>query len=1290
MLINSKIFKLLKMDSLLCLSLVIFLFVPYLNFASCFLDEQSLDLNDTSMGISEFVSNDTFSYISSYSPFVLDGFNDMNSFSQMRSVYYDINDFEEVDDKEFVRMANEKGEYKFVTLENKMKVFLASKNILYKSSIAITIRYGAFNEPSRMKGLSILLKNLIISKIKFKTNKRTNPLYFKNLENTVEGRVYGHGTEINIEVFNEDFVDVLHTLSEVLASPLDVDFHTLSSLRKVTREEIKARCISMDNLRSVLVESDFCKKSAYKYLYAFTDAKLNSKDEFKRGYRIGANSKVTDEFSDEYSSLDSILNEHFNKYYCGNLMTLAIVSNENMHYLLTLVKTFFGKIRSSNFSTDELKKTYNFNENPYLKHVGNIVAIKQSSTNLELKLIFPIPYQKNLWRYKLTEYISFFLDDESEEGLVGVLRSRGWITSLSSGCETNESGYSNFVVLINLQKEGVRHIMKILEALLSTIKLISKQDFSEETLFHIREESSIELKNLYLDLDIDQASFILRSYLRTGCFPKDVLVAPFIMDQVEGRHIRKLLNFIRADNMVILCPVKSLSNGASYYLRSSESFLNSFLFKFEKFVFKTFYNISSFFLKWFGAISERTTSRFFKKLHYSEEKLPPYLQRRLSSIDESLASEKLRIQLFDPSLESYSQMYISEKYTTINSPITLRKAMKEKLLTADNLFGNSGTRKVNSNSSQYIGDDFSEKNDILLNLDGVKFYSNNFELNDDGDLINFKQGNFSHELYGNEFSNEYGKEYEEYIEEYKRSGLDYEANQKINSLYPQFNMDSIFYMPLQNKLPTLSIVFDITIPFDLNNSTDLLLLNMNKQKLLLLSFLFKNSMNLSLANAHSDGVIKAENYTDFMNINVLPGIQLSWDGITKYFDDFFVAFMYNLVNYRTIITNSYFEQSITALKKLLERLSHASNEDYSLMQLLQIMHLESVKPWALENDAKHLTLEDVRLFGKILLKYGEVHGVVIGNCTPSQIYSRIDKFIKLIRPSARLFNSIEQINSGKFSMTFGTQSDEWISDKDLTDEMIKRSYMGPMLMNAESKGNLITSKFINMNLLPPIYHKNYFFKRRASSSDPFNTVLLYIYLGFVDDGNKILLDLLELVDFRKVLNSFIANKKSLRYSSIQIGSLPITHEVAGFQIRVTFLSNKIIPMTNIILEFFDTYFLNPEKVFSNRDFLSLKSMLLSNFQRYSLNPSKLAQIHYERVIRANLAPNWQVEETIILQSLCYLSFIKLWDSFRTAPTILLVIESNRNQDDQSTQLSEFVPEGYTRLKSIYQFKDSFN
>ncbi|KAJ1605231.1 signal peptide-containing secreted insulinase-like peptidase [Cryptosporidium canis] len=1264
--------------------LALALFMVYLWLACCFLDEQGSDYNDSYIGISEFVSNDTLRYIASYSPFILDGFKDINLYSQMRSIYYDINDFEEVSDKDFIRMADEKGEYKFITLENKMKAFLVSKPILYKSSIAIMIRYGALNEPFSMKGLSVLLKNLIISKVKFKINRRANPLYFKNLENTIDGRVSDHATEISIEVFNEDFVDTLHTISEVLTGPLDADFHALSSLRKATREEIKARCVSMESLKSVIAGSYFCKKSGYKYLDAFADSNANTKGEFKRGYRITANSKMADELSDKYSDLDRILNDHFNKYYCGNLMTLAVVSNEDMHYLQTLVKAFFGRIRSSNVSVRELGRAYNFTENPYLKHVGSVITIQQSSVNLELKLIFPIPYQKNLWRYKLTEYISFYLDDESEEGLVGVLRSRGWISSISSGCETDDSGYSNFIVLITLQKEGVRHILQILEALLSTIKLISKQGFSEETLSHIREESSFELKSLYLDLDTNNAGFILRSFLGTGCFPKDVLVAPFVMDQVEGRYIQKLLTFIRADNMVISHPVKSLVNGASFYLRLSDSFLNSYLFAFERTIFKFFHSTSNFFLKLFGVTSVRVAYKFSKKLYYSQEKVPQYLQNRLSFISASVAQEQLKIQLFDPSLESYNQMYVNAQSKPIRSPISLDKALSDRLFNYNIEFGKP--RADETNYSQDVETEPEEKK-MLMDFNS-KFYDS--LMGSDDDLIGFGHGNLSQEFFDADLSGEFGGEYATYVQGLRRDPLEFDGTRGIERGYLQSGLESIFYMPLQNQLPALSIVFDITIPLELNNSTDLLLLNMNKHKLILLSFLFKHSISQFMTNSNSDGMIKVENYTDFMNINVLPGIRISWDGNTKHFDDFFLMLIYNLVHYRIILTESYFERSMTELRKLLERLNNASNEDYSLMQLLQIMHLESVKSWALENDAKHLSLDDLRLFGKILLRYGQVHGVAIGNCTPIQIYTRIDRLIRLIRPSSRMFNSVDHVSSGKVSMVFGTQRDGWTSDRDLTDELIRRNYLGPISRSTENKGNAFGSKFINMDLLPSTFRRNYFFKRRVSSSDPFNTVLLYVYLGSASEEIRVLLDLLELVDFQKALNSFIANKKSLRYSSIQIGSLFITPDIASFQIRVTFLSNKVSSMVKIILEFFDIYFLNPEKVFSEKDFLSLKNMLLSNFQKHSLNPAKLAQIHYERIICANLAPDWQIREIETLNDLCFRRFLNLWDSFRTAPTILIAIQSNRNQNEHHAQLSEFVPDGYTKLMSIYQFKDSFS
>ncbi|KAF7456968.1 Peptidase M16 inactive domain protein [Cryptosporidium felis] len=1239
----------------MCFLLAAFLAATLLGPVLSLLDPNFIKNN--SFEVSEFVSNDTFSYIVSYSPFVLDGFKEMSSFSQMRSLYYDINDFEDVNNQNFNRLTDDQGEYRYITLENKIKAFLVSKPILYKSSIAIVVRYGAFNEPESMKGISLLLKNLIVSKIKFKKRKRKNPLYFKNLENMVEGVVTGYGTEINIEVFNEDFVDVLHDLGEVLSRPLETDSQSLLSLKKSTREEIRRRCTSVEGLKAVVHKNNYCNLPGHRYLSVLTNRNSNKKD-IKRGYRIGANPNIADEYFYEYNNLDRVLGEEFNKYYSGGMIVLSVVSNENMDYLTSLVKTFFGNIRSSNLTMEELINVHRFSRNPYLEHRGNIAATKEKTEKLELRLAFPIPYQKSLWRYKLSEYLSFYLDDESDEGLIGALRSRGWISSLSSGCENSDEGYSNFVILIILQKEGVAHIFQILEALFSTVKLISKQEFSEEILQYIREETSIELMNLYLELDVDQANFILRSYLETGCFPKDVLVAPFVMEKVESKHIRKFISFIRPENMVISYPVRSIRNGASYYLRLSKSFSNSPLQVLERYVFSGFYTISRFFLSWFGVNFESVTYKSSKNLYYSEEKLPFYLRKRLMEVTEKIALEDLKIQLFDFSQETYSKIYIDENEKGRQFPVSLREALSENGANP----GISLQKDLQETESSAViqtgkGDGERTRDSRDLQRSEKGFYE---ELGKDGQKV---EGDFI-----------------EYDDRLITTGLEkYSEELEKGDLSGRFDTDSFFYMPLINKVPTLSLRIDMTIPFDINNSTDLLLLNMDKQKLLLLSFLFKNSLFLSMEDSNIDGGVVVEDYSDFLSIRVLPGLQLSWDGNTKYFDDFIDTFVYNLVNFKQTLKKSYFEESMVTLKKLLGRLSNANNEEYSLMQLLQILHLESIKPWALENDAKLLSFEDIKVFGKVLLKYGEVHGIVIGNCTPSQIFNYLNGFIKMIRPTSKFFNSVELINSEKIKMLFGSYGDDRGS--------MSRQLNEPIFRRPENRGSLFNSRLIDMSILPDFFHRNYLFKMRVSNTDPFNSILLYISLGAVSEKNRVLLDLLELVDFSKALKLFIANRKSI-HCSTKVGTLFLSPEVASFQISVTFLSGKIASLVNTVLEFFKLYFLKPEKVFFEKDFLSLKNMLLSKLQQDSLNPTKLAQIHYDRIIRSNLVPDWQIREAKLLKELSYTGFINLLESFRAAPTILIAIQSNRNYNDREQGISEFVPEGYTRMKSIYQFKDS--
>ncbi|KAK6589320.1 secreted insulinase like peptidase [Cryptosporidium xiaoi] len=1149
--------------------------------------------------VSEFASNDTLNYIFSFNPNVLDTISGINEYSQMRTFYYDVNEFKRVQDWEFEKMKNTKGEYKFMTLSNKMKVFIVSNPVLFKSTMTLSVRCGSSHDPTKISGLSHLLKNIILSKLKFKKSEKKNPIFFNNIYNKIKGRVGSMSTEYSLEVFNEDFVDSLYEFNKLLVENLAIDHRSLILGIDTTRKELNENRLS-SNILSLIVSEHF--------------------DLLEKRFlrRVGSDDPVIDLRKDStnvvmnnYDLLIDGLTKQFETYYSSNLMILSIVSTEKMDSLVRLVEKLFGNIRTLDLDMNVIFETSKIGTNPYLNFVNNIISVRENSNDRVIKLIFPIPYQKNLWRYKLTDYISYYLMDESDEGLTGILKSKCWINTLNSECVNNESGYSNFVISIGVTKLGTNHLTQILEAIFSTLKLIQKTNITDDVLNLIRLEIIVELVIANFGVDINQADYIINTYLSTGCFPSEVITTPYTMEKVDGCYINKMLDYIKPDNMVIFNPMKSLHKGASYYFRKSDSFYNKIIQKLDYFVKDTYYCISKFVLGFFSKKTKYIINIDNKNIEYSIEEMPNYIKQRILDINEDIATNELNVQLFEPGVENYA-LYVDDNYPIWPHPISLKDSIEKYRMALDN---NSVP------SSSLAGIEFSK----IMDSKGM-FIS-------------------------------------------------------------QSDLDSIFYMPLDNKLPIISFTFDIKIPEIVNNSTELLLLNLNRPKLIMLSYLFKHSLSSSLINTPGENAIKVEDYSDFQNNNVLPGLTIRWEGNSQYFDEFIIAITHTLSNFRNILTTTNFLESKKTLKKLIDMLNDSNNSDYCNTLISQILNLESINPWVLEDDIKYISFEDVKNFGKLLLKYGEIRGIVIGNSTLIQLISHLNMSISRIRPKSRSVNHIELLNSKNVKILFDLFSNGRISNKNY----VYRNYVQNL-----QKGTLIrklsykekTNNVVNITSLPKRYHKAYYFKRRSTNSDQYSSILLFIYLGSINEKNVCLQDFLMLLDIKRILNSFILKKNKLKYSSINAGPLDLSSDVLTFHIKMNFLTSKMIPMINTLVEFYETYFYDSINIFTEKEFLIMKNMLLSNLSIENWDPTKLMEIHYDRIIRSNFAANWQQKMITFIQSLTFERFKELWGSLKNAPTILIAIQSGRAGDDETQDLHSFVPENYDRLSSIYQFKDS--
>jgi insulysin len=73
----------------------------------------------------------------------------------------------------------------------------------------------------------------------------------------------------------------------------------------------------------------------------------------------------------------------------------------------------------------------------------------------QLKVVFPIDWQRPLWEVKPAGYISHFVGHEGPGSLHAYLKKKGWVDSLSAGGNQLAPGIANFNVSMSLTTEGL-------------------------------------------------------------------------------------------------------------------------------------------------------------------------------------------------------------------------------------------------------------------------------------------------------------------------------------------------------------------------------------------------------------------------------------------------------------------------------------------------------------------------------------------------------------------------------------------------------------------------------------------------------------------------------------------------------------------------------------------------------------------------------------------------------------------------------------------------------------------
>ena len=340
---------------------------------------------------------------------------------------------------------NDNNSYRYITLDNALRVLLVSDSAARKSSAALTVQVGHFDDPADREGLAHFVEHMLF----LGTDKYPEPgefqAYISQQGGTNNAWTGTEHTSFFFDVTANAFEKSLDRFSRFFVAPL-FNSDSLEKERKAIESEYKLK-LNEDSRR----------------LYQVQKETINQQHPYAK-FSVGNLETLNDR--DGHSIRDEIV-KFYSQQYSADLMTLTLVGNHSLDEMQAWVEEKFSPIKNLNLNDKTIDVPYVTEDN-----TGIAIYVEPIKEIRKLILTFPLDNQKNSYRTKPLSYFAHLVGYEGTGSLMAALKERGWVISLSAGGGVSGSNYREFTVSCTLEPRGLNHINDITQAIFDYIQMI--------------------------------------------------------------------------------------------------------------------------------------------------------------------------------------------------------------------------------------------------------------------------------------------------------------------------------------------------------------------------------------------------------------------------------------------------------------------------------------------------------------------------------------------------------------------------------------------------------------------------------------------------------------------------------------------------------------------------------------------------------------------------------------------------------------------------------------------------
>ncbi|NCT48169.1 MAG: peptidase M16, partial [Paraglaciecola sp.] len=350
-----------------------------------------------------------------------------------------------------VKSPIDKREYRYVMLDNGLKVLLISDPQADKSAAAMDVSAGAFHAPRDRAGLLHFLEHMLFLGTEKYPDAGEYNEYLKKNGGGSNAYTAEEDTNYFFDVKNEAFDGALDRFAQFFIAPtLDPQF--------VEREKN-----AVDSEYSLKI------KDENRRIREVNRQTINPAHPYSL-FSVGNLATLADrENSKVYNELLKVYQQH----YSANRMALVVLSNISLDELEKSVNNKFAAIKNNGAAKPQINVPF-LSENELATQV-NIVPLRDIRT---VDLTFPITDTQQFIDKKPMQLISALLGSQAKHSLYAQLKEQGLIESLSTYTE-NTDAMDVFNISIELTENGLTQINSVIEEVFAYLDLIKQHGVTQ-------------------------------------------------------------------------------------------------------------------------------------------------------------------------------------------------------------------------------------------------------------------------------------------------------------------------------------------------------------------------------------------------------------------------------------------------------------------------------------------------------------------------------------------------------------------------------------------------------------------------------------------------------------------------------------------------------------------------------------------------------------------------------------------------------------------------------------------